>query len=131
MAQERGATDWYPPLFTPEEVARIFKVSDDAVRQMIRKGQLPAIKFGRQYRVPKYEIDRLFRFVPKPVPEELVLNAYRVGLISTGKLAELLGISYHDTLDLLKERGIPANFGPMTIEELEAELRDVGELFPP
>lgn len=131
MAHERGAAEGYEPLFTPDEVAEIFKVSGDTVRQMIRAGELPAVKIGRQYRVPKSAIDRLFRCVPKAVPEEWVMNAYQLGLISTGKVAELLGLGYHDALDLLQARGIPPKLGPRTVEELAAEIRDARDLFRP
>lgn len=39
--------------------------------------------------------------------EGAVLALWQEGLISTGRAAKMLGLCYHDFLDLLAERGIP------------------------
>ncbi len=49
--------------------------------------------------------------------DELALEAYRNGLISLGKLAELSGTGPAQALDLLRERGVTPLFGPETAEE--------------
>ena len=49
--------------------------------------------------------------------DEPALAAYRNGLISLGKLAELSGTNPAEALDLLRERGISPLFGPETAEE--------------
>jgi excisionase family DNA binding protein len=41
------------PLATVEETARLLRVSEMTVRRAIRSGRLPAVIFGRSYRVPR------------------------------------------------------------------------------
>lgn len=119
----------YEPLFTPEEVAAVFKVSDDTIRQMIRKGELRAIKFGRQYRVPKSVVDAYFRFPDLDGIETLVVQAYQAGIISTGKLGELLGFTFYQTLDYLKAKHIEPRVGPETGADAAAEVASARDLF--
>ncbi len=52
-----------------------------------------------------------------------VLGLYQAGRISSGKGAELLGVSKRDFLDLLTADGIP--YFHYTPEELEDEARSV------
>ena len=47
-------------VYTVDEVAAIFRVPPDVVRRLIREGELPAIRLGRAYRIPKSVIDRYF-----------------------------------------------------------------------
>jgi excisionase family DNA binding protein len=47
-------------VYTVDEVAAILRVPATTVRRLIRKQELPAIRLGRTYRVPKSAIDRLF-----------------------------------------------------------------------
>lgn len=119
----------YEPLFTPEEVAEIFKVSDDTIRQMIRKGELRAIKFGRQYRVPKSVVDAYFRFPDLEGIEALVVQAYQSGIISSGKVGELLGFSFYQTMDYLKSRNIEPRVGPESEADATAEVSGARDLF--
>jgi len=42
-----------------EEVALLLKISYQTVMKLIKKGDIKAIRLGKQYRVPKSEIDRL------------------------------------------------------------------------
>jgi predicted HTH domain antitoxin len=59
------------------------------------------------------------------IKECVVLELYRRGEISTGKAAELLGISYRQFLDLLARHKIPIfRYSP---EELEEEIRAMEE----
>ena len=50
----------YPKVYTVEEFARIFKLSPEAVRNLIRQGEILAIRIGRQYRIPQDVVDRYF-----------------------------------------------------------------------
>ncbi len=50
----------YPEIFTVEEFAKIFKLSPEAVRNLIHKGSIPAIKIGKQYRIPQNVVDWYF-----------------------------------------------------------------------
>jgi excisionase family DNA binding protein len=50
----------YPQVYTVEEFARLFKLSPEAVRNLIRKGEIAAIRIGKQYRLPQDVVDRFF-----------------------------------------------------------------------
>ena len=52
-----------------------------------------------------------------PDLDELALAAYRNGLISLGKLAELSGTSPAQAIDLLREKGVTPLLGPESPEE--------------
>jgi excisionase family DNA binding protein len=56
----------YPEVYTVEEFAGIFKVSPESVRNLIRKGEISAIKIGKQYRISKTVVDRYFAQVATP-----------------------------------------------------------------
>lgn len=58
----------YPVVYTVEEFARFFKLSAEAVRNLIRRGEIPAIRIGKQYRISEAVVDLYFaRALP---PEE-------------------------------------------------------------
>lgn len=48
-------------LLTPEEVAEWLRVTPDTIYRWLREGELPAIKLGRLYRIPKAEVLALVR----------------------------------------------------------------------
>jgi excisionase family DNA binding protein len=50
----------YPDVYTVEEFAKIFRLSPEAIRTLIRKGEIPAIRIGKQYRIPQEVVDRYF-----------------------------------------------------------------------
>lgn len=50
----------YPEVYTVEEFAKLFKLSPEAVRTLIRNGEIPAIRIGKQYRIPQDVVDRYF-----------------------------------------------------------------------
>jgi len=71
-------------------------------------------------------------FEPKRVAAALVgiaLSKYAAGLISLGRAAEIAGLPYEDMIDKLRARGISIRFGPESIEEAEAERKDLLEQF--
>lgn len=45
-------------VYTPEEVAKAFKVTAGTVRNLIKKGELFAYQIGEQYRIPQFAIDQ-------------------------------------------------------------------------
>ena len=57
-------------VYTVAEVAAIFRIPTDTVRRLIHSGDLPAIRLGRVYRVPKSVIDGYFDLPPATVPLE-------------------------------------------------------------
>jgi predicted HTH domain antitoxin len=62
----------------------------------------------------------------KKIVEAAVLELVREGQLSSGKAAEVLGMSRRDVLDLMSERGVPlANFSP---QELARQIKDTRAL---
>lgn len=45
-------------VYTIEEAARILKVNPRTVNRMIARGEIRANKVGRQYRIPRSEIEK-------------------------------------------------------------------------
>ena len=57
----------YPEVYTVEEFAEVFRLSPEAVRKLIRHGEIPAVRIGKQYRILQQVVDRYFA---KAVPAE-------------------------------------------------------------
>ena len=55
-----------PQVYTVEEFAKMFKLSPEAVRSLIRKGEIPAIRIGRQYRIPQAIVEHYFAQATSP-----------------------------------------------------------------
>jgi excisionase family DNA binding protein len=53
-------------VYTVEEFAKMFRLSPEAVRGLIHKGEIPAIRIGRQYRIPQGVVDRYFAQATSP-----------------------------------------------------------------
>ena len=64
--------------------------------------------------------------IRREVPLLLVLNRLRQGLLSSGKAAELLGLSRRDFLDVLAKEGLPL-YGPND-QELANEFKTIKKL---
>jgi excisionase family DNA binding protein len=56
----------YPQVYTVVEFSQLFKLSAEAVRKLIRKGEIPAIRIGKQYRIPQDVVDRYFAQATSP-----------------------------------------------------------------
>lgn len=56
----------YPTVYTVEEFAKIFKLSPEAVRNLIRKHEIAAIRIGKQYRIPQQIVDCYFAQATSP-----------------------------------------------------------------
>src|SRR5215475_15005935 len=50
----------YPEVYTVEEFAKVFKLSPEAVRTLIRAREIPAIRIGKQYRILQDVVDHYF-----------------------------------------------------------------------
>lgn len=57
--------------------------------------------------------------------EALLIEAYREGLLSRGKVGELLGMGFQEREAFLNERGVAYNYG---IEDFEQDLRTMEAL---
>ncbi|GEM_PF-805872 len=66
-------------VYTVNEVATIFRITPAVVRRLIKRGDLPAVRFGRIYRVPKSVIDQYFNLPARThlTPEELGFGIWR------------------------------------------------------
>lgn len=53
---ESALTDEY---YTPQEVADLLKLHYNTIRRMIKSGELPAEKIGRQWRIRKADLEQL------------------------------------------------------------------------
>ena len=42
-----------PKVYTVAECAKVFAISPRLVRDLIRRGELPALRIGRTYRIPR------------------------------------------------------------------------------
>jgi predicted HTH domain antitoxin len=62
--------------------------------------------------------------------EAIVLSFWESGEISTRRAAEELGLTYRGFLDLLAERGIPVERGPLDLEGVEETIRSVKDGHP-
>lgn len=48
-------------LYPPAELARMLKVSERTIRRWVQTGYLPALRYGRQIRIPASAVERLGR----------------------------------------------------------------------
>lgn len=65
----------FPEVYTVSEFAKIFKMTEEAVRHLIRTGEIPAIRIGRQYRIPETVVKQLF--TRAATPEERGFGIWR------------------------------------------------------
>lgn len=56
--EEMSQTQYEAPLLTVGEVAGIMRVSNMTVYRLIKSGQLPAIRVGKNYRIRRGDIER-------------------------------------------------------------------------
>jgi excisionase family DNA binding protein len=48
-----------PAFYTPEELARLLRVSEETIRRKCRKKEIEARKLGRVWRIPREEVLKL------------------------------------------------------------------------
>jgi excisionase family DNA binding protein len=66
-----------PGLLTIAEVARLLRLSVGAVRNLIKKKEIPALRLGKQYRIPAYVIDNLLAPLLGESPESLGFGLWK------------------------------------------------------
>lgn len=54
-----------PAILTPEQCANILDLTDEQVRKLCRDGTLPAVKFGKVWRVSKDDLQEMFQMQEK------------------------------------------------------------------
>lgn len=55
VLEAAALTDEY---YTPQEVAELLKLHYNTIRRMIKQGELPAEKIGRQWRIRKADLEQ-------------------------------------------------------------------------
>lgn len=53
-------------VFTPDEVGPILKMGRNAVYEAMRRGDIPTIKIGRRWLIPKVALDRMLAEAGQP-----------------------------------------------------------------
>lgn len=53
MNNEERRFDHYADILTPEDCMNILSIGRSTVYQLLRSGQLPSIRVGKQYRISK------------------------------------------------------------------------------
>jgi excisionase family DNA binding protein len=95
-------------VYTVEEVAATFRVPVDTIRRLIRRGELPALRLGRSYRVPKNVVAQ---YLEQPTlsyrPEELGFAMW------TGEAAQVDSVEYVNRV---------RDLAPYKVSEYVAEL---------
>lgn len=66
MAKNEKKTVTNQAVYTVAEFAKIFKISGDRVRRLIRKGDIPVICIGNQQRIPQAVVDHFFAQATTP-----------------------------------------------------------------
>lgn len=59
MTQEQDFSDVH--FLTVQEVAALMRVSKMTVYRMVHAGDLPAVRFGRSYRVPQNAVEAILK----------------------------------------------------------------------
>ncbi|ALE07219.1 AlpA family transcriptional regulator [Arthrobacter sp. ERGS1:01] len=59
MAQEQNFSN--VNFLTVQEVAELMRVSKMTVYRMVHAGELPAVRFGRSYRVPQNAVEAILK----------------------------------------------------------------------
>jgi excisionase family DNA binding protein len=57
-----------PLVYTVTEFAALFVISPRLVRGLIRKGEIPALRIGRSYRIPRKAADAYLARALPPIP---------------------------------------------------------------
>lgn len=57
-----------PKVYTVAEVAQLFAISPRLVRDLIRRGELSALRIGRSYRIPRKVADNYLARALSPTP---------------------------------------------------------------
>ncbi len=66
MAKNAYLAATYSAVYTMEEFANIFKLSRQSLRSLIRTGEIPAIRIGKQHRIPQIVVDHYFALATSP-----------------------------------------------------------------
>lgn len=80
------ATKIRPQVYTVAEIAQLLAVSPRVVRDLIRKGDLPALRIGRAYRIPRKAAAAYLARVMPATPRAAVKSRLRLDDAQSGFL---------------------------------------------
>lgn len=71
-------------VYTITEVASIFRVTRQTIRQLIHNGMLPAMRLGRTYRIPQSAVDGYFNLPARThlTPEDLGFGMWAQNMVN-------------------------------------------------
>ena len=75
-----------PKVYTVAEIAQLFAISPRTARELIRKGELPALRIGRSYRIPRKAAEAYLAKVLPPTLRPLSRSRVRQEDEQTGFL---------------------------------------------
>lgn len=75
-----------PKVYTVAEFALLFAISPRVVRDLIRKGEIPALRIGRSYRIPRKAADAYLARALPPMPRVISKSRARFADDQTGFL---------------------------------------------
>ena len=79
MAIATNADSGPAEYLTVAETARLFRVSEVTVRRMARRGELPALRFGAQWRIERDGLASPARIRPQPETRTLTCRSKATG----------------------------------------------------
>ncbi len=86
------------------------------LQQLVKSGQYPD-----ETAVLRSALRALYQLHPE-TKTRMVVTAYTSGEISLGRAASMLGVSPAEAEDILRESGAEIHLGPMTRDELAADI---------
>lgn len=75
----------YPRFFTVDEVAAIFRLTPAAIRRMIRAKEFPAIKIGKEYRIPQQAIENILNPIRPENPTDAGFGMWKEKKLPRGE----------------------------------------------
>jgi predicted HTH domain antitoxin len=75
----------------------------------------------------EHQLQDIFGDLGQAAKSALLIDAYRRGRISIGRLAETLGMGVIEAQQWLADQGVPQNYG---LEEFRADCRTIERMFP-
>ena len=103
MAKNAKKGAIYTEVYTVEEFAKIFKLSRDVVLTLIRKGEIPAICFGNQQRIPRAVVDHYF--AQATTPRQRGFGMWRNNPVSLAYINKLRDRDQRSAVRFLKDIG--------------------------
>jgi excisionase family DNA binding protein len=83
------------PLLSVDEVAEVLRKPPDAVRKMMQRGRIPAVRLGKEFRVRRSEFQAFLDALPRAAPSYVDDESLWTGMLD------------HQVNRLIKDQGAP------------------------